>query len=79
MPSAALKRALDLALELPPSERAALARGLLASLDGPADANAAEEWETEITERLDDLESGKVQTIDADEVLCRISARLRES
>ncbi len=77
MSSATLKRALDLALELPESERAALAHDLLASLDGPPDANAQQAWEAEIVKRLDELETGKVHTIDADEALRRIDARLR--
>jgi putative addiction module component (TIGR02574 family) len=78
MTSTALKQALDLALELPPQDRAALAHDLLASLDGPADANADEAWEAEITRRLDELESGKAHTVDADEALRRIDARLRQ-
>ena len=78
MTSTALKHALDLALELPPQDRAALAHDLLASLDGPADANADEAWEAEVTRRLDELESGKAHTVDADEALRRIDARLRQ-
>lgn len=74
MASATLKRALDLALELPESERAALTHD---SLDGPPDADAQQAWEAEITKRLDELETGKVRTIDADEALRRIDARLR--
>jgi putative addiction module component (TIGR02574 family) len=77
MPSTTLKRALDLALELPESERAELAHDLLASLDGPPDADAQQAWEAEITKRLDGLETGKVRTIDAEEALHRIDARLR--
>ncbi len=77
MTSAALKHAMDIALELPDVERAELAHDLLASLDGPADANATEAWEAEIAQRLNDLESGKAPTIDADEALRRMDARLR--
>jgi putative addiction module component (TIGR02574 family) len=77
MTSAALKHALDIALELPDVERAALAHDLLASLDGPADADATQAWEAEIAQRLDELESGKTPTIDADEALRRMDARLR--
>jgi putative addiction module component (TIGR02574 family) len=77
MSSATLKRALDLALELPESERAALAHDLLASLDGTPDANAQQAWEAEIVKRLDELETGKVRTIDADEALRRIDDRIR--
>jgi len=77
MTSAALKHALDLALELPAEERAALAHDLLASLDGPPDADAAEAWEAEIGRRLEELQSGQVQTATAEEVLRRIDERLR--
>jgi putative addiction module component (TIGR02574 family) len=78
MSSATLKRAVDLALELPESERAALAHYLLASLDGPPPgADAQEAWEAEIANRLDEPETGNTRTIDADEALRRIDARLR--
>ena len=78
MPSPALKRALDIALELSPTERATLAHDILASLDGPADVGATEAWETEIAHRLDDLQAGSVQTVEADEALRRIDSRLRQ-
>jgi hypothetical protein len=42
-----------------------LAHDLLVSLGGPADAGAAQVWEAEITRRLDDLQSGDVQAIEA--------------
>ena len=76
MSSSTFKEALDLALELPPVERAALAHDLLASLDGPADADAGQTWEAEIKRRLDDLEAGQAQTVSADETLRRIEAHL---
>jgi putative addiction module component (TIGR02574 family) len=77
MTSTDLKRALDLALELPTDERAALAQDLLASLDGPPDDDAADAWETEIGKRLDLLESGQARTFSAEEALGRIDERLR--
>jgi putative addiction module component (TIGR02574 family) len=77
MTSAALKHALDLALDLPAEERAALAHDLLVSLDGPPDADAAEAWEAEIARRLDELQSGRMQSVGAEEVLRRIDERLR--
>ena len=76
MSSASFKKALDLALELSADERAALAHDLLASQDGPADADAAQAWEAEITRRLDQLEGGRAKTIDADEALRRIDKNL---
>jgi putative addiction module component (TIGR02574 family) len=75
MSSASFKEALDLALELSADERAALAHDLLAKFDGPADADAAQAWEAEITRRLDELE-GQGQTVDADEALRRIDKNL---
>ncbi len=77
MTSATLKHALDLALELPADERAALAHDLLASLDDPPDVDAAQAWEAEIAVRLDELESGQAQTVSAEEALHRIDERLR--
>jgi putative addiction module component (TIGR02574 family) len=78
MPSAALKRALDIALGLPATDRAALVHDLLASLDDPPDTDAAEAWEVEIAQRLDDFQAGKAKTVDAADALDRIDARLRQ-
>jgi Putative addiction module component len=39
----------------------------LASLDGPADADATEAWDAEVERRLDDLRSGKARTVGAEE------------
>ena len=79
MSSTTLQRALDLALELPENERAALAHDLIASLDGPTDPGAQQAWEAEITKRLDEVETGNARTVDADEALRRIDDRLRRS
>jgi putative addiction module component (TIGR02574 family) len=76
MSSRSFKRVLELAIALSTAERAALAHDLLASLDGPADADAAQAWEAEITRRLDELERGQGQTVDADEALRRIDKSL---
>jgi putative addiction module component (TIGR02574 family) len=76
MSSRSFKRVLELAIALSTAERAALAHDLLASLDGPADADAAQAWEAEIARRLDELERGQGQTVDADEALRRIDKSL---
>ena len=49
------------ALELSADERADLAEELLASLDGPPDANAPEAWKDEIRRRVDRVRAGGVQ------------------
>ena len=77
MPSTGLKRALDLALELPASERAELAQDVLASLDGDADSDCAQAWETEIAGRLEKLETGQSKLVEAKDAVRRIDDRLR--
>jgi len=57
------------ALALPERERAELARDLVASLDGPADADVAGAWDIELCRRISEIESGKAQLLDIDEVL----------
>jgi putative addiction module component (TIGR02574 family) len=77
MNSQAFKQALDLAMELSAAEHAALVHDLLASLNGPEAANVAPAWEAEIDRRLDELERGQAETVDAQEALRRIDASLR--
>lgn len=54
---------LEDALKLPAEARAALAGSLLDSLDDTVDPNAEAAWDTEIAQRLKDLDSGKVRPI----------------
>lgn len=65
----------QLALTLPVDQRAQVANALLASLDDPADsAEVHEAWTAEIKSRVDDITSGRVQTIPHDEVKARLAA-----
>jgi putative addiction module component (TIGR02574 family) len=57
------------ALQLPPKERARLAQRLIASLDPESDRDAEQVWLQEAERRLDELESGKVAGIPAEQVL----------
>lgn len=77
MSSVVIKNILDLALDLPEEDRAELAHDLIASLDGAPDPDALQAWETEITQRLGDVESGQARTVSADDALHRIHERLR--
>lgn len=63
------------ALKLTPSERAALAQRLLASLD--EDAEIEEAWAAEVERRIADVESGAVQAIPIAEALARVRAALK--
>ena len=64
-----------MALTLPVDQRAQVANALLASLDDPADsAEVHEAWTAEIKSRVDDITSGRVQTISRDEVEAQLAA-----
>jgi putative addiction module component (TIGR02574 family) len=65
------------ALQLPPKERARLAQRLLASLDTESDRDAEQIWLQEAERRLDELESGKVIGIPAEQVFRRARSTLR--
>lgn len=64
------------AMALSESERAKLARTLVASLDGPAENGVAEAWDIEICRRINEIEAGTAELLDVDEVLSRARARL---
>lgn len=64
------------ALSLPESERAKLARDLVASLDGPADSDAAQAWDNELCRRIQEIDAGTATLLDADDVLAKVRAGL---
>jgi putative addiction module component (TIGR02574 family) len=65
------------AMTLSERERAKLARELVASLDGPAEPDAAAAWDIEICRRINEIEAGEAELFDVNEVLVRARARLR--
>ena len=67
---------LQRALALPAEARAALAGSLLESIDGIVDASAEEEWNKEISRRIEELDSGKGKPIPWEEARREISAIL---
>jgi len=60
------------ALRLDPDERAQLAAELLASLDGPGDADGEAAWQAEIARRVAALEAGSVKLEPWEDVKRRI-------
>jgi putative addiction module component (TIGR02574 family) len=60
------------ALQLPADARAALAGSLLDSLDEEVDEDAETAWQLEINRRIEDLDSGKVNTVPWSEARRRI-------
>jgi len=68
------------ALALPPEARAALAGSLLESLDDePCDESVEAAWNEEITRRIEEIDSGKVQMIPYEEVRRRLAALLSDA
>ena len=63
------------ALKLPSHERARLAEVLIGSLD--EEDEIAQAWADEAERRYEELRSGAVQSIPAEEVFARIRARTR--
>lgn len=75
MSTAELEALRNAAMTLTERERAKLASDLVASLDGPSEANVADAWDIEICRRINEIESGKAELLDLEDVLAR--ARLR--
>jgi len=72
-----LERVRAEALSLPETERAELAHSLVASLDGPADADAESAWDAEILRRLAEVDEGAAKLIDREEFRRRMRARIQ--
>jgi putative addiction module component (TIGR02574 family) len=68
------------AMQLPLSQRVALANAMLNSIDSAADSETNQEeidaaWDTEIGRRIDDIDSGRVKTVPSSEVWKRIGGK----
>ena len=72
--SGATKGILEAAMKLDPREREELIEELSASLDV---TDLGEYWETEIKRRIEDVDSGRVKPVPADEVFDRLEQRFR--
>jgi hypothetical protein len=64
------------ALALSVEDRAELAAELLASLEGPSNANAPQGWTDEVRGRIDGVLDGTVVGIPADEFLMKLRRRI---
>ena len=69
----ATKTVLASALRLSDTERAELAAEVLASLDGPADADAEMAWAQEIQRRITAIDDGSIELESWDAVKARIA------
>lgn len=64
------------ALQLPPEERADVAKLLIASLDDPADDGVEAAWLAEVERRLQEVDRGTAKFEPWETVRARIAARL---
>jgi len=67
------KEIVEAAMKLSPEQREEIINDLWASLDG----SLGNEWEEEIQRRVQDVDSGHVKTIPAEEVFSRLEHRFR--
>jgi Putative addiction module component len=61
---------------LPEDDRVKLANELLASLHGNKDADIAAAWDIEICGRINDIQIGHAELIDASDIIARAKSRL---
>ena len=71
-----LEKLKEQAAQLSDTERAELALSLIASLDGPPDADVDDAWRVEVERRVRQIENGEVQLVPGDEVFARLRRRL---
>jgi len=74
MIAAQLEDVRSAALSLPEDDRVKLANELLVSLHGKIDAGVAAAWDIEICRRINEIESGKAELIDAGDVIAKARA-----
>ena len=67
----------EAALNLPPDERASLARTRLLGFDEPPETELVETWLSEAQRRARELDRGEVQPVSAEEVRRKARALLR--
>jgi len=76
MASTTLKKIRAEALTLPDDQRAELAHDLIASLDLPADPDAIDAWDAEISRRVAEIDAGTAKLIDRAELRRRMQQRI---
>ena len=75
---ATLEQVAEEALSLSSPDRAALTKILIQALDGEPAENPAEverAWQVEVEKRVDEILSGRVKTIPAEEVFAKLRAK----
>ncbi len=78
MDSATLKKLREEVLSLTEEQRAHLAHDLIESLDLPADPDAADAWDAELSRRLAEIDAGTAKLVDRAELRLRMQQRMRD-
>ena len=68
----------EVALALPCEARALLADRLVESLDPPTDPTIRDQWAKEALRRLEEIQSGKVESIPGDRALAQVRAQIKK-
>jgi putative addiction module component (TIGR02574 family) len=64
---------LDSALKLPSEDRARIAAELIASLDGIPETGVEAAWDAEVERRIEQVDQGKVQLLDWNDVKAEVA------
>jgi putative addiction module component (TIGR02574 family) len=71
--AATLEKVTHDALDLPQRQRARLAHTLILSIDDESEPDVTAVWDAEIKRRVDEIRSGQVKGIPAEEVFAQLS------
>ena len=67
-----IQKMLEQTLNMPASDRAAIAECLIASLDATTDQDVEEAWQQEVQRRLTEIDNSVVECIPWEEVVTRM-------
>ncbi len=70
--SVTLEKVTHEALDLPQQQRARLAHALILSIEDEPDQDVAAAWDAEIERRVDEIRSGRVKGIPAEDVFAKL-------
>ncbi len=67
-----IRKVLDQTMKMPPTDRAAIAEHLIASLEDTAELEVEKAWQQEIQHRLTEIDNSEVECIPWEEVKARL-------
>ena len=73
------EKILKQAIELPPADRAAVAEGLISSLEAEAEEDVEVAWQEECARRLREVQTGAVQLVPWETIRARLRNRARDT